>query len=267
MSWLLDVAATLGATDAVQVYQPAVLGVFGVLLVLALTGFVLTSSLLHDQLRGVSERVVFSLGVSMVIAMLGGFVLNWTPLGLQAPGWLLLLGGASLVLAAWGLFRARRATRRQPALQGARHGTRVAGNWKFRDGLLFGVGATLVVGALLVARHGALVQTGPGFTQLWMVPDPASDGQTSVQLGIANKENGPARYDLQLTVDDQLLTEWPSIMLESGGRWTELVALPSQYDRVEARLLREDSPQEQSQSVVLRAAEHSPEASSGASGD
>jgi hypothetical protein len=269
MSGFLGVVATVrAATPVLQVYQPALVGVLGALLVLVLPGFALTSSVLHGQLRGVSERLVFSLGVSLAMAMLAGFVLNWTSWGLQAPGWVLLLGDVTLALAAWGLARLRWAIYRQPASRAVSRGTRVAGGWRFRDGLLFGIGATLVISALLVARHGALAQTGPGFTQLWMVPEPASDGQNSVQIGFSNDEQGPTRYDLQLTVDDQLVTEWPSITLDPGGRWTEVVALPSQqYNQVEARLLQEDSPQEQPQSVVLRGALGNPEASSGGSGD
>ncbi|MDQ3811422.1 MAG: DUF1616 domain-containing protein, partial [Chloroflexota bacterium] len=50
----------------------------GLPLVLFLPGYAFTSTLLRDEATGFAERLLFSLGLSLAMSMLGGFVLNWT---------------------------------------------------------------------------------------------------------------------------------------------------------------------------------------------
>src|SRR5712692_8392038 len=76
-------------------------------LVLVLPGYALTSALFPNRSLGVAERLVFSLSLSLIIVILGGLALNWTPFGLRPGSWAVLLSGITLAAGAVALVRRR----------------------------------------------------------------------------------------------------------------------------------------------------------------
>src|SRR5215831_9505820 len=119
-------------------------------LVLVLPGYALTSALFPRRTLGVPEHLVFSLSLSMVIVILGGLALNWTPFGLRASSWAVLLGGITLGASVVAFVRRRGQSVSAPGW--LRVGN-VGLNW--RQGLLLGLAALIVCGAVAVSIIGA----------------------------------------------------------------------------------------------------------------
>ena len=68
-------------------------------------------------------------------------------------------------------------------------------------------------------------QPHPGFTQLWMLPGQASNGQPSVQIGIVNDETGTMRYTLVLKRDQETIRHITDIALTRHGTWEETILI------------------------------------------
>lgn len=199
----------------------------GLPLVLLLPGYALVGALVIGEL-GLMERLLLSIGTSIGLAVLGGFLLNLTPWGITPSSWAVLLGGMTIpccVLAA----------RRRRTASGHGAATLLALPWQ--QALTFGLAAVVLVGAIGLARGGALAQPTPGFTQFWLLPGVAQGG---VQVGIHNQEAQAMTYTLEIAANDQALNALPSVTIASGETWQTTISLPAEQrvGTVEARLYR-----------------------------
>jgi uncharacterized membrane protein len=219
-------------------------------LVLVLPGYALTSSLFPRRVFGVPERLVFSLGLSLAVVILGGLALNLTPVGLRASSWSVLLSGITLAASAVALVRRRGQSTSAP-------GWLRAGNFSFtfRQGLLLGLAAVIVCGAVAVSIIGALRQSYPGFTQLWILPAGGAIAENAVRLGVSNMESTAMEYRLAVNVDGKVVKEWPSIDLNPNEKWEATLVLPptgsAGVARVEADLYRVEASTTIYRHVVL----------------
>ena len=119
---------------------------------------------------------------------------------------------------------------------------------------LLGLAALLVVGALVIARDGAMQQRATGFTQLWVLPDNAAK-EESVRLGVSNRESGQIGYRLLVTASGTIIGSWPRITLGPDEQWETSVALPIAQPAsatVEAVLYRLDAPETAYRRVLFR---------------
>lgn len=204
-------------------------------LMLVLPGYALVDALFDTSIIDLPERLLFSVGLSFVISILGGSLLHWSPWGLQAQALLLLLGGITLLSSFAALARRRyRPSEPLPGIQLA------LGRRQF---MLFGLAAVITLCAITVARIGATRQEqATGRAQLWILP--ASTIEAGARLGIDNLETNPISYTLQLTLNGTLLQEWPMIELDPGQSWEQDVTLGTAKpgDTVEAFLYRTSEP-------------------------
>lgn len=220
-------------------------------LVLVLPGYALTEALLTRQTLGITERLVFSLGLSLVIVIVGGLVLNWTPFGLHTSTWAVFLGGITLGASAIAFLRRRG----QSSAVSGWSGVGSIG-FTFGQGLLLGLAAFIVCGAVAVSILGAEQQPRPGFTQLWILPGGGTaNAKDSVRLGMSNMESKAMQYRLAVREDGKVVKEWPSIDLKPNEKWEATLMLSPTGDtgtaRVEAELYRTDDPTTVYRDVVL----------------
>jgi uncharacterized membrane protein len=210
-------------------------------LVLVLPGYALTSALFPVRAPGIPERLVFSLGLSLVIVILGGLLLNLAPFGLSASSWAVLLGGITIGACAVAFVRRRRQS-------GAASGSSgIAGfGLTFRQWLLLGIAVVIVGEAIAVSVIGAERQPYPGFTQLWILPAKGVNAKNTVLLGVRNMENTDMNYFLDVNVDGKLVKKWPSIDLKQSENWETTLVIPQTTHvgsaMVEAMLYRTDAP-------------------------
>jgi len=228
------VSAMCLALVGVEYMLPSILAL---LLVLVLPGYALTAALFPEQVLRTEERWLVIPGLSVTAAVLGGFVLNWTPWRLSSGSWAMLLGGLTVAASMAALLRRQKTA---PASMRRLH-TAI----KPRDALLFGAAALVVVVAVVIARGGAIGQPRESFTQLWILPAGEAN-QDAVRLGISNMEPATMSYRLQVYEGPYTIREWPVIVLEPSEKWEYVLALPphaSSPDTIRALLYRVDEPE------------------------
>ncbi len=246
------VAITLVAAVLALLVPPdiALIRILTLPLVLVLPGYALTAALLPNRSLGVAERLMFSLGLSLVVVVLGGLVLNWTPFGLRASSWAVLLAGITLAASVVALVRRRGQSISAP-------GWLRVGNvgLTLRQGLLLGLAAAIVCGAVAVSIIGAERQSYAGFTQLWILPAGGANAEKAVSLGVSNMESAAMEYRLAVTMDGKVVKEWPSIDLNPNEKWEATLVLTPTGSAgiagVEADLYRVEAPTTIYRHVVL----------------
>ena len=219
-------------------------------LVLVVPGYALTAAVFPKRSLGVPERLVLSLGLSLVIVVLGGLLLNLTPFGLRASSWAVLLCGITLSAGAVALVR------------GQGQSVFATGWFQFggggltrRQGLMVGLAAVVVCAAVAVSSISAARQPFPGFTQLWILPAGRADAKGAVRLGVSNMEATAMEYSLTVNADGKVVKVWPTIDLKPHQKWEARFVLPqigqAGAARVEARLYRTKAPTAIYRHVVL----------------
>ncbi len=233
-------------------------------LIFLLPGYALTSALFPGRDFGFVERILFSLGLSLLIVILGGLILNSTPFGLRTSSWAIFLG--VITLGACAVALARRS--RKPinpgvgATEDLSEETRATGKGSvfggrggilggrpqeyapttFRQGLLLGLAALIVCGAVVMSIIGAEQQSFPGFTQLWILPASGANAKNSVLVGVKNMEKTTMQYRLTVQENGKVVKQWSAIDLQQGQNWQMTLVIPqaqqSSRIMVEALLYR-----------------------------
>lgn len=215
-------------------------GILALPLVLVLPGYTLTEALFHQRSLDASHRLVYSLGLSLVIDILSGLILNLLPIGLQEISWAMLLG---LLTVAFSLLVAYLRFRRKVPMEETQQP-------KFRftiyGSILFGLAIIPAFLAILYSAIGVAQQPHPGFTQLWTLSQVNVGKSCAVRLGVRSFESTSVTYLISMTMNGVEVATWPSFALASGGEWDRLVPLTpktagSVY--VEVQLYRLDRPQ------------------------
>ena len=209
---------------------------FALPLVLVLSGYATTTAVFPRGTLGTPERLLFSLGSSLAVAALGGIVLNWTPWGLQPVPWVVLLSSTALGASAIALLRRQRDLRLASAP--------VTAGLDIGQGLLFGLAALVVIGAIGVARAPATQHGLQGYSLLWRQRE-SSSRPGLLRLGVSCMEFTATEYSLQVEVGGHTALEWPSITLEPGQTWEgEAVLSTAELESGLARVLlyRLDDP-------------------------
>jgi hypothetical protein len=215
-------------------------------LLLILPGYTITAALFPRHTLGIPEQLFSSIGLSLAAIVIGGFALHWTPWGLQTGSWVVFIFFVIVTASLIAMIR------RQRDLPTAAIPLHVGLNG--RQGLLLGLAVLVVAAAIGLARTPLPPQGLQGYTLLWILP--AGDGRLdAVRLGVSSEEFVPVAYKLQVTMDDQLVEEWPVIQLAPGEQWETTAALPANMSgtaAVEATLYRLDAPNVVYRRVTLR---------------
>lgn len=228
----LGTALILGGVSNVLVKT-----ILSIPLVFILPGYTLMVVLFPKNEFDPIERLLFSLGLSLAIVVLGGLVLNWMPWGLQADSWVMLLGGITIGVSLVAFFRYREYPSVDPE--------QLSIGLSYRQVLLLGLAALLIIGAMMLARMGALQQPSPAFTQLWILSADDTD-ESSVRVGVRSMEPSTKQYRLQVRVSDQVTHEVPLIELNPSETWESDFVLPMENNEsgnVEAILYLLDNPE------------------------
>jgi hypothetical protein len=157
------------------------------------------------------EHLVYAVGSSLAVGILGGFVLNAVGC-LRPTGWatwfLLFVLSASSV-----------AVRRDGASE-LPHWPRLAG-FRLRHVVAFAVAASVATGAYALAVRDEGKQQQFKYTEFWMLPD----GSGGLGLGVRSAEVQPQRFDLEISLDGRLLAVFRSLVITPGEVWTRRLPL------------------------------------------
>lgn len=240
-------------------HTPAVGTILALPLVFGLPGYTLTQALTHKRPLESSHTLVFSLGLSLVIDLLGGFILNLFPIGLQAPSWVMFLGSLTVVLSLLTVY--------------LRHGAHVDAysqslslRLTIRECILFGLAIVVVILSILNSVQGVIQQPHQDFTQLWLLPSNQSNKSCAVRLGIHNFKVTPVDYFVVMTINETNVTTKLSIALAPGQQWEQIIpiVLKTVNDiHVKARLYQSDEPKTAYRTVTLTLSVHDLKESNG----
>ena len=183
------------------------------------------------------DYLVFSLGLSLVIDIITGLLLNLLPGGLRWQSWTLSLALVTGVFALLAVFLRRR----QPGKQKDVRGWHIS----FKAYALLGSALVVVILALWLAINRP-PQPQPSFTQFWMLPSTQANKSCAVHIGVQNFEVTPVTYRIQVTRDGTQVASWPSITLVPQQEWDRLESISpgvaSGDAVVDAQLYRLDQP-------------------------
>jgi uncharacterized membrane protein len=240
--------------------RPLIVGIMlAVPLVLVLPGYTLTQVLfrkrsldpltdtannltLQPRLRidhpvSAVDYIIFSLGLSLAIDVVMGFILNLFPMGLQLQSWTISLGLLTSAFALLATYRRRRY------------------NVKFEKISMprISIYKCLVLGLAIVVAFVAVwfsttrqPQPQTSFTQFWMLPSTQANNSCAVQIGVHSYEPTSVTYRIVMAINGTQVISWPSIFLATQQEWDRLVpinpvATGSMF--VDARLYRLDKPE------------------------
>ncbi len=248
-----DVFVALGVVMLNVLWMLLPYHIFGVGVVLALPivffvpGYMLIEILAHKRGLSVIYRLTLSLGLSLALDILGGFLLNMLPIGLRTQSWVVLLSCLTLVFALTLVYLRKDSV--QVVVQADRkylsYAPRSMIRFSMRATTVLSLAFVLIVLSLFYATRGVAEQPHLSFTQLWMLP-PSQEGQNcTVRIGIHSFENASVRYHAMMTVNSVQTTSWLAIVLAPDELWERSVVVPytpAKSVLVEVRLYRDDKP-------------------------
>jgi hypothetical protein len=206
----------------------------GVPLLLLWPGYALTAAFFPRWVLGWAERLIFSLGLSLMSVIVGAVILNWSASGLTAAAWAVLGSALTLTGALVALWR-RRHMLPEPGPLPILRPAHLA---------LFVLAAVLTVGAVGLSRISVYPADVQGYTLLWLTPN--TGGSTSnIRLSIRSAELTPQSYRLVLTASGVKVAEWSDVTLSPGQIWETTAVMaerPTADTHFEARLYRNEEP-------------------------
>jgi hypothetical protein len=204
----------------------------GVPLVLVLPGYALTAFALPARsprrFSPVLWRCLWTVGLSLAVAVLGGLVLNLFPAGLTRVSWTILLAAVTLIALAAAARLPTGPVRAAPARRPA--WTRPA----WTRPAWVAAGYTLTAVALAGTAAGLAVASGgwqhsPPFAQLWLVP-----GTSKATLGVRSAYPGEQAFSLVLKNGTRPAGSW-DFTLAAGQTWRRAIQEPG-GQRITAQL-------------------------------
>jgi Protein of unknown function (DUF1616) len=204
---------------------------FALPLALCLPGYAIVEAL-WPRTSSLVERLALGVALSIAVCILGGFALNWSPVGLKTESWAVLL--ASISVAAAAVSSIRRSSKASGATSSRRRGARSSPSPL----------ANVLVGVILAGASIGLARTPlpakgvPGYTMLSLVP--AVGASDAVRVAVTSAEIRKTPYRLELRVGGQLALE-RELTLAPGGHWESVIdvaSVPRGRRSVEALLYR-----------------------------
>ena len=235
--------------------RPLVIAIiFGLPLVLVLPGYTLTQALfckrtpdpssnliLQPRLKigqpiSAIDHIILSLGLSLAIDVLVGFMLNLLPIGLEGLSWIISLGLITTIFALLAVFR-RRKNRVKSVRLPEPHIT-------INQSILFGL-AILVATAAVWLSLIRLPATQADFTQFWMLPSTHANNSCAVLIGVQSNESTPVTYRIVVKINGTQVNSWSSVALAPQEKWEQSVSIKPETATslyIEAQLYRVDKP-------------------------
>ena len=217
-------------------------------MVFMVPGYAVVCALFPRPTFKLAEQVLLSICGSITLAILAGFVLHWTPWGLQATSLIAILTG--ITFAAYIVAVLRR--NEQVTFTILTRPKYVS----LRPIHILSIAAAcfIFVGAIVIARTPVSASNVQGYSQLWVLP--ANQTNQAVRLGVRSEEFADVEYRVEVRIGNAIVHTWPSIELKPGQQWEATTDLPTGRTTdqdVVVQLYRLDVPDTVYRRVVLRA--------------
>jgi hypothetical protein len=228
---LLAATAIIAGAVAVSPAPDAIRAAFAILLTLCLPGYAIVEAL-SPRAPGLAERLALTVGLSIGVCVVGGFALNWSPVGLTMESWAVLL--VSVTVAGAAVSSVRRSSSASDETSSRRRVVRVSPS-AVANVL---VGITFAGAAIALARTPLPAQGVSGYTMLSLLP--SAGASDSVRVAVTSAELRTTSYRLEVRAGGQLTLE-RLLTLAPGGHWESIVdvsSVPRSRRSLEALLYR-----------------------------
>ena len=218
----------------------------GAALVMFLPGYAIAQALFPTRRLALSENLLLSIGLSFGASILGGLVLNLTPLGMNTQSWAILLSGTTLVACLAASYARGQVSTEWAAYEGMGEppsATRLL----MRQWPVLLSAVALTAAAIVFARSEASTDPVP-IVQLWMLRDESAAVPT-IRIGVNNANSQTTSYRLRLQLKSgKVLQDWPTITVPPATGWETRLELGAQMTKdepLEAVLFRLDVPDDE----------------------
>ena len=234
----LMVILTIVAANIVCVFLSIHVTAIGVALALPLVflfpGYVVTEVLSYKRPLNTTYRAILSIGLSLAIDILSGFLLNLFPLGLRAVSWIVLLGLLTVICSLLLAFLRRGAPVNERRISAIR--------FRLHEYALVVLAVLIIVLSLQYAAQGVAQQPHQGFTQLWLLP-PQTAKSCTLRLGVRSFESTSTTYVVMTRENGKQVDVQSSIVLAPQQEWDSVIAIPATTGvSVEVSLYRANRP-------------------------
>lgn len=214
---------------------PAIALLLAALLIVAVPGYLISAMFVPFGGTDGVGRLALTLGVGLAAVILGGLVLQVTPVGVSVTGWLLLVLLVVLVAGLWWQPRGF-APERLAVIAGH------AAGFRPNPGqiAMVAISVALTCTAVVVSRGSESALRGPNVTQLWTAP--ATSGEPgAIDVWIRNLEGSAEEYRMEASSGDQSIGTWRTTLAD-GNRWSITVSPPpDSTERLDVRLYLDSS--------------------------
>lgn len=205
----VEIAAVVCGVVVVTVPVVAIRTVFAVPLCLLLPGYALSAAMFTRAQLERQQAAMLTVGLSLISLVLGALLLNLLPGGgLRTGTWTALL----LVIVLGGAETARR-RRVEPGLvtwpSGRLRGIRVSRG----SVIVFALAAAIAIASFVVSRIPLPAPNALGYTELWMLPTPATPG---LRIGVSSQEQHDTSYRLLVQLGTGTTVARQRFVLHSG---------------------------------------------------
>lgn len=187
-----------------------------------------------------SDRLILSLGLSIALVIITGFVLNMLPMGLEQTSWAVSLATSVAIFSCIALYR-RHKVHRSTVQTGTLH-IRIS----FYEYALFLLAIIIVVASVWYSLINAQQQQQQStFTQFWMVPSKQAHNSCAVLIGMQSFEVATEKYTVVITANGMMVNSWSAITLAPQNQWYQSVTIQPKDTNtiyVEAKLYRMQHP-------------------------
>lgn len=207
-------------------------------LTLYLPGFALVAATFDGEDLEPLKRVTVEVAASLIVLVLGAFVLNAFPFGLRTGSWAVLLALFIVVGCFVGAWRRGTAKPERRPLLGA------VGRPSTRSALLVGAAVLIGAAAIALAQTPLPAKHAEGYTALWMLPTDADE--EAVVVGVESNEQDPEAYRLRVSQAGGSESRTFRVELDPGEEKTFEIDVPRAADsskHVVASLYREGDPE------------------------
>jgi Protein of unknown function (DUF1616) len=225
----------LCAIVALLLPWPAASLVFAAPLALFAPGYAIVAAAFARHQLNRPRLAVLSLALSLAVLALGALVLNYLPGGIGGASWAILL--LAVVFGCSRTAALRRGRKPEPL--------RLPRPKPNRLELGFALGGlAAVVAALVLASATLPAERALGYTELWIVPRPESEGREA-EVGVKSEEQETREFDLGIRIGPSQLVR-RSFTLAPGEETVvpigPLVGPPGSTVPVVATLLLDEDP-------------------------
>lgn len=189
-----------------------------------------------------SDRLILSLGLSLAMVIITGFVLNMLPMGLEQTSWAVSLALLTAVFSFITLYRRQKVKVSITKITAATHRFHVS----FYEYMLFLLAIVIVISSVWYSLLNAQQQQQQStFTQFWMVPSRQVHNSCAVLIGMQSFEAALTKYNVVVTANGTKISSWSTVVLAPQSQWYQSVAIQPENANtiyIEAKLYRMDKP-------------------------